>query len=96
MKEDTKHSLSILRHPDSAPTHLVHRVSDLSSIRVANSPCCHLSSSLHLCACVCVLRIEFYVCCFSLPYFCVSLVIITVRERGSKIVEIPRKRENTL
>jgi hypothetical protein len=53
MKEDTKHSLSILRYPDSAPTHLVHRVSDLRSIRVANSPCCHSSSRLHLCACVC-------------------------------------------
>jgi hypothetical protein len=53
MEERTKHSLSILRHPDSALMHLVHRVRDLSSIRVVNSPCCHLSSSLHLCACVC-------------------------------------------
>jgi hypothetical protein len=50
MEENTKHSLSILRHPDSAPTHLIHCVSDLSSIRVVNSLCCPLSSSLHLCA----------------------------------------------
>jgi hypothetical protein len=53
MEQAPKHSLSILRHPDFAPTHLLRRVSDLSSIRVVNSPCCHLSSSLHLCACVC-------------------------------------------
>jgi hypothetical protein len=53
MEQALKHSLSILRHPDSAPMHLLRRVSDLSSIRVVNSLCCHLSSSLHLCACVC-------------------------------------------
>jgi hypothetical protein len=46
MEEYTKHSLSILRHPDSAPTHLIRCVSDLSSIRVVNSLCCPLSSSL--------------------------------------------------
>jgi hypothetical protein len=83
LEENTKHSLSILRYPDSAPTHLIRRVSDLSSIRVVNSPCYHLSSSLHLC--VCVLRIESCVCCFSLPYFYVFFVIITVRARGSKL-----------
>jgi hypothetical protein len=46
--EYTKHSLSILRHPDSAPTHLLRCVSDLSSIRVVNSLCCpfELKSSL--------------------------------------------------
>jgi hypothetical protein len=33
--------------------------------------------------CMCVLQIESCVCCFSLPYFCVSFVIITVRARGS-------------
>jgi hypothetical protein len=32
MEEDTKHSLSILKHPDSAPAHSLHCVSDLSSI----------------------------------------------------------------
>jgi hypothetical protein len=32
MEEDTKHSLSILKHPDSAPMHSLHCVSDLSSI----------------------------------------------------------------
>ena len=35
--------------------------------------------------CVCVLRIESYVCCFSLPYLCVSFVIITIRARGSNL-----------
>jgi hypothetical protein len=62
MKQNTKHSLSILRHPDSAPTHLLRRVSDLSSIRVVNSLCCPLSSSLHLCAWLCCV-FESCVCC---------------------------------
>jgi hypothetical protein len=53
MEKYTKHSLSILRHPDSASTHLIRCVSDLSSIRVVNSLCCPLSSSLHLCAWLC-------------------------------------------
>jgi transposase InsO family protein len=70
MEEAPKHSLSTLRHPDSAPTHLIRCVSDLSSIRVVNSMCCHLSSSLHLCAWLCYV-FESCVCC-SLPYFCVS------------------------
>jgi hypothetical protein len=50
MEQYTKHSLSILRHPNTAPTHLLRCVSDLSSIRVVNSLCCPLSSSIHLCA----------------------------------------------
>jgi hypothetical protein len=50
MEEPPKHSISILRHPDSAPAHSLCCVRDLSSIRVANSLCCQLSSSLHLCA----------------------------------------------
>jgi hypothetical protein len=56
MEELTKHSLSILRHPNSAPTHLLRCVSDLSSIRVVDSLCCpfELKSSL---VCVVVLRI---------------------------------------
>jgi hypothetical protein len=32
MEEHTKHTLVILKHPDSAPTHSLHCVSDLSSI----------------------------------------------------------------
>jgi hypothetical protein len=32
MEEHTKHSLSIQKHPDSAPAHSLHCVSDLSSI----------------------------------------------------------------
>jgi hypothetical protein len=53
MEQDTKHSLSILRLPDSASMHSIDRVSDLSSVCVVNSLCCVLSSSLGLCACVC-------------------------------------------
>jgi hypothetical protein len=72
MEESPKHSLSILRHPDSAPAHLLRCVRDLSSIRVENSPCCHLSLSLHLCAWVCCV-FESFVCCFSQPYSMHSL-----------------------
>jgi hypothetical protein len=32
MEESPKHSLIIQKHPDSAPTHLIFYVSDLSSI----------------------------------------------------------------
>jgi hypothetical protein len=53
MEQNTKHSLSILRHPSSASTHLINRVSDLNSVWVANSLCCVSSSSLGLCVCVC-------------------------------------------
>jgi hypothetical protein len=62
MEEHTKYSLSILRHPYSAPTYLLRCVSDLSSIRVVNSLCCPLSSSLHLCAWLCCI-FESCVCC---------------------------------
>jgi hypothetical protein len=56
-EQNTKHSLSILRHPDSASMHLIRCVSDLSSVRVVNSMCCALSSSLGLCVCVCGLNL---------------------------------------
>jgi hypothetical protein len=72
MEESHKHSLSILRHPDSAPAHSLRCVRDLSSIRVENSSCCHLSLSLHLCAWVCYV-FESCVCCFSQPYSVLSL-----------------------
>jgi hypothetical protein len=53
MEELHKHSLSILRHPDSVPSHSFRCVRDLSTIRVKDSLCCHLSSSILLCAWVC-------------------------------------------
>jgi hypothetical protein len=84
MEELPKHSLSILKHPDSAPAHLLRCVRDLSFIRVVNSLCGHLSSSLHLCAWLCY-EFESCVCCSPLPYFCASFVIIIVRARGSKL-----------
>jgi hypothetical protein len=53
MEETSKHSLSILGRPDSVPAHLFRCVRDLSSIRVEDSLCCHLRSSLLLCVWVC-------------------------------------------
>jgi hypothetical protein len=64
MEELHKHSLSILRHPDSVPTHSFRCVKDLSSIRVEDSLCCHLSSSLLLCAWVCC---DLYLVCVPHP-----------------------------
>jgi hypothetical protein len=84
MEESPKHSLSILRHPDSAPAHSLCCVKDLSSIRVENSLCCHLSSSLHLCAWVCYV-FESCVCCSSQPYSCAFFVINLVWVRGSNL-----------
>jgi hypothetical protein len=84
MEEKLKHSLSILRHPDSAPAHSLCCVRDLSSIRVENSLYCHLSSSLHLCAWVCCV-FESCVCCSSRPYSCAFFVINLVRARGSNL-----------
>jgi hypothetical protein len=72
MEEKLKLSLSILRHPDSAPAHSLCCVRDLISIRVTNSLCGHLSSSLHLCAWVCCV-FESCVCCSSQPYSVPSL-----------------------
>jgi hypothetical protein len=91
MEENTKHSLSILRHPDSAPTHLIRRVSDLSSIRVVNSLCCPLRSSLHLCAWLCCV-FESCVCCsppLLLCFFCDH----HCKGERLQIVEIPHKRD---
>jgi hypothetical protein len=66
-----KHSLSILRLPHSASTHLINCVSDLSSVRVVNSLCYVSSSSLGLCACVCC---RFVSCVLlSQPYSALSL-----------------------
>jgi hypothetical protein len=62
MEKEPKHSLSILRLPHSASTYLIDCVSDLSSVRVVNSLCYVLSSSLGLCACVWC-RFVCCVCC---------------------------------
>jgi hypothetical protein len=91
MEEQPKHSQSILRHPDSAPMHLIHCVSDLSSIRVVNSLCCPLSSSLHLCARLCCV-FESCVCCSPSLLLCFFCDHHCKGER-LQIVEIPRKRE---
>ena len=83
MEQYTKHSLSILRLPDSASTHLIDCVSDLSSVQVVNSLCYVSSSSLGLCACVCC----GFVCCVccSQPYSCAFFVIFIVRASGSNL-----------
>jgi hypothetical protein len=72
MKESPKHTLSILKHPDSTLAHSLHCVSDLGSIRVVHSPICHLSSSLHLCVWLCCV-FGSCVCCSSQPYYVLSL-----------------------
>jgi hypothetical protein len=90
-EEYTKHSLSILRHPDSAPTHLIRCVSDLSSIRVVNSLCCRLSSSLHLCVWLCYV-FKPCVCCSPPSILCFFCDHHCKGERLQN-VEIPRKRE---
>jgi hypothetical protein len=72
MEEQPKHSLSILKHPDSTLAHSLYYVSDLGSIRVVHSPSCHLSSSLHLCAWLCCI-FGSCVCCSSQPYSVLSL-----------------------
>jgi hypothetical protein len=64
IEELHKHSLSILKHPDSIPAYLFHCVRDLSSVRVKDSLCCHLSSSLLLCAWVCC---DLCLVCVALP-----------------------------
>jgi hypothetical protein len=62
MEQYTKLSRNILRLPDSVSTHLIRCVSDLSSVRVANSLCCVSSSSLGLCAWLCC-GFDSGVCC---------------------------------
>jgi hypothetical protein len=69
MEESPKHSLSILRHPDSVPAHLFLCVRDLSSIRLPVLSF-ELKSSL---VCVGVLRFVSCVCCSSQPYSMISL-----------------------
>jgi hypothetical protein len=53
MEQNTKLSRNILRLPDSVSTHLIRCVSYLSSVSVANSMCCVLSSIFGLCAWLC-------------------------------------------
>jgi hypothetical protein len=91
MEQYTKYSLSILRHPNSASTHLIRCVSDLSSVRVVNSLCCALSSSLGLCACVCYgLNI---VCVAFPPLLLCFLWSKLCKGERLQLAEIPCKRE---
>jgi hypothetical protein len=87
MEETSKHSLSILRLPHSASAHLIDCVTDLSSVRVVNSLCYFSSSSLGLCACVCIASPNLTPC-FLCDIYC----------KGERLqtMEIPRKREDTL
>ena len=78
MEQDPKHSPSILRLPDSAPTHLIHCDSDLSFISSCELPVLSFELKSWL-VCVCVPRIESCVCCFSQPYsdsFYIYLILI--------------------
>jgi hypothetical protein len=94
MEESTKHSLSILRLPHTASAHLIDCVSDLSSVRVVNSLCYISSSSLDLCAYVCCGFVS-CVCCSPSLTLCFLCDLYCKGER-LQVVEIPRKRENTL
>jgi hypothetical protein len=94
MEQYTKLARNILRLPDSASTHLIRYVSDLSSVWVANSLCCVLSSSLGSCACVCC-GFKCCVCCFP-SLTLVLLCGLYCKGERLQIVEIPCKRENTL
>jgi hypothetical protein len=92
MEESLKHSLSILRHPDSALAHSLCCVRDLSSIRVSRElPVLsfELESSL---VCVGVLRFVSCVCCSPIltPFF---LCDQYCKGESLQLVEIPRKRE---
>jgi hypothetical protein len=92
MEQNNKLLRNILRLPDFVSTHLIRCVSDLSSVWVANSLCCVLSSSLGLCAwlccgfmsCVCV-ALPTLLLCFLCDLYC----------KGERLqpVEIPRNRE---
>jgi hypothetical protein len=63
MEQNTKHSLNILRLPDSAITQSVHSVRDLSTVRVVNSLRRDLMLTSWL-SCVCLLWFESCMCCF--------------------------------
>jgi hypothetical protein len=94
MEETSKHSLSILRLSHSATAHLIDCVSDLSSVRVVNSLCYVSSSSLGLCACVCCGFVS-CVCCspnLTLRFLC----DLYCKGERLQVMDIPRKRENTL
>jgi hypothetical protein len=93
-EEISKHSLIILRLPHSTTAHLIDCVSDLSSVRVVNSLCYVSSLSLGLCACVCYVFVS-CVCC-SLNLTLCFLCDLYCKGERLQVVEIPRKRENTL
>jgi hypothetical protein len=71
MEEHTKLTRNILSLPDFDSTLLILCVSDLSSIRVANSVCCVSSSSRDLCVWLCC-GFESCMCCSPQPYSVLS------------------------
>jgi hypothetical protein len=92
MEEITKHSLIILRLSHSASAHLIDCFSDLSSVRVVNSLCYVLSSSLGFCACVCAA--DLCVVCVSLLALLLCLLCdLYCKDERLQLVDIPRKWE---
>jgi hypothetical protein len=85
MEESPKHTLSILSLPHSVSTHLIDRVSDLSSVLVVNWLCFILSSSLDLYVCV---LLWICVCVASHPYSCAFIVIFIVKARDSNFWKV--------
>jgi hypothetical protein len=82
IEQYTKHSLSIVRLLDSASTHLIDCVSDLSSVWVVNSLCCVSRSNLGLCVCA----VDLSLACVTLSHLllCFSCDKL-VRARGSNM-----------
>jgi hypothetical protein len=91
MEQYTKPTRNILRLLDSASTHLIRCVSDLSSIWVADSVCYVSSSSLDLCAWLCC-GFESCVCCSPILTL-VLLCDLYCKGERLQIVEIPRNQE---
>jgi hypothetical protein len=88
MEESPKHSLSNSKSPHSVSTHLIDRVSDLSSVLAVNS-LCFISAQVLACVHVCAVDL-----CVLLPtlLLCFHCDLCCKGER-LQLVEIPRKRE---
>jgi hypothetical protein len=91
MEQYTKHSLSILRHLDSASTHLVVVLVIWAPFELWTLCVVFWAQVLvyvSVCATDWILRVL-----LSLPYSCASLVIKLCKGKRLQLVEIPRKRE---
>jgi hypothetical protein len=89
MKEDTKHTLSILDHSHLVFAHSFDILSDLSFVLMRTL---RYSFELKSWPCVCV-RIDVNLCVLLIPSLLpCSFVIIFFKGERLQVVEIPRKR----